>query len=276
MTTITEQSTLTKRQIKKFHNSFTDNGHVYRIVAEVRYDDECGNGHNTFAITADVYDTDKRVNSREGGWVSGGCQHDLIAKYFIDLAPFIKWHLCSSDGPMHYLANTVYRASDRDCRGYAKGEVTRYEQGIRFNGVPITHRLKRQLYEFIRERKANGGEFQICSFIHERDPKTFSPNYSLVGFGECWHECPFHGKTEAEEFCAALNTCEIEFWRIPVEWSEGKPRDFAAARNSAIWPEATDEELSLPPEELKAKLQARLPQLLAEFRRDVESLGFTW
>jgi hypothetical protein len=43
-----------------------------------------------------------------------------------------------------------------------------------------------------------------------------------------------------------------------------------------VWPDATDEELSVPPEELKAKLEARLPGLLAEFRAAVESLGFVY
>ena len=27
-----------------------------------------------------------------------------------ELAPYIKWHLVSSDGPLHYIANTVYHA----------------------------------------------------------------------------------------------------------------------------------------------------------------------
>lgn len=42
----------------------------------------------------------------------GGCCHDEVAKHFPELAPLIKWHLCSSDGPMHYLANTVYHATE--------------------------------------------------------------------------------------------------------------------------------------------------------------------
>ena len=57
---------------------------------------------------------------------------------------------------------------------------------------------------------------------------------------------------------------------------EGKLRDLDAARNSAVWPEATDAELTQEPEALKAALLARLPALLADFRAAVESLGFTW
>lgn len=45
-------------------------------------------------------------------WVedSGGCIHDEVAKHFPELAHLIKWHLSSTDGPMHYVANTVYWA----------------------------------------------------------------------------------------------------------------------------------------------------------------------
>lgn len=53
-------------------------------------------------------------------------------------------------------------------------------------------------------------------------------------------------------------------------------KDFDAARTSALWPDATDEELSLPADELKAKLIERLPGLIGEFKKDVESLGFVF
>lgn len=78
------------------------------LRAEIRFDDEYGNGHNTFAITAEV-----RVPRRRD-IEAGGCLHDDIARVFPELASLIKWHLVSTDGPMHYVANTVYHASDRD------------------------------------------------------------------------------------------------------------------------------------------------------------------
>jgi hypothetical protein len=70
------------------------------IKATVRHDDECGNGHNSFAITAEV-----RVR---GSDVGGGCMHDEIAEIFPELAPFIKWHLVDTSQPLHYIANTLY------------------------------------------------------------------------------------------------------------------------------------------------------------------------
>lgn len=71
-----------------------------RLSVEMRFDDECKNGHERFSITASL--TDK------GHWIAGGCLHDEIAETFPELAPLIKWHLCSTDGPLHYIANTLY------------------------------------------------------------------------------------------------------------------------------------------------------------------------
>lgn len=73
-------------------------------------------------------------------------------------------------------------------------------------------------------------------------------------------------KEEAEEMAQRVKG-EI----VPVGWliSEGKERNFDAARHSAIWPEATDEELSLPKAELFKLLKARLPALMADFKKDM-------
>lgn len=96
-------------------------GRKYRITAEVRFDDQCNNGHESFAVTADI-----RENGRE---YMGGCCHDEIVRHFPELAPLIKWHLTSTDGPTHYIANTVYHAGDRDCNGLLKGEVRQIRNG---------------------------------------------------------------------------------------------------------------------------------------------------
>lgn len=46
------------------------------------------------------------------------------------------------------------------------------------------------------------------------------------------------------------------------------------ARACAVWPEATDEDLRA--EGLDARLAERLPALLADFRADMEAIGFDW
>ncbi len=98
-------SILTTKQVKTYGpKTFVERGVRHRITVQVRYDDSCGNGHNSFAITADV----QRLNVSR--WVDDRCGmcHEDVARYFPNLAPLLKWHLCSSDGPMHYVANTRY------------------------------------------------------------------------------------------------------------------------------------------------------------------------
>lgn len=65
---------------------------------------------------------------------------------------------------------------------------------------------------------------------------------------------------------------EVLSWRPVLR--EGKPRNFEAARETAVWPDATDEQLSLPREQLTALLVERLPGLLQQFRADMTALGF--
>lgn len=104
------ESKLTKHQVKTYGPKvFTEHGSQFCIVAKVRYDDECGNGHNSFAITATI---SERCGNQWRDYC-GGCCHEEISKHFPKLAPLIKWHLCASDGPMHYVANTVYHAGNR-------------------------------------------------------------------------------------------------------------------------------------------------------------------
>ena len=186
-------STLTKSQSKTFGPVYwEEKGKQYKITAAVRYDDKCNNGHNTLSITADIKSSFlKQVWSEE----FGGCCHEEIAEHFPLLAPLIKWHGTTSEGPLHYISNAVYHAGDKDCHGLRKGEFRQHKSLGKIQ---------------------NGG-----------------------------------GRT-----------------------GEGKERDFEAARSCAVWPDATDEELSAP--DLEQKLLARLPALMEEFKLAVESLGFTY
>lgn len=211
---ITAESVLTKRQEKTFGPKvYTEDGTRYRITAHVRYDDRCGNGNNSFAITGTIDE-----QAKNGRWLdySGGCIHDEIARHFPELAPLIKWHLCSSDGPMYYIENTVFHA---DAHGARKGWVYFME--------PVSG--KKLLVEY-----CSGNEW-MNKYADKPDAYTFELDNSTV-----------------------------------------KNADYDAARNSAVWPEATDAELTQEPEALKAALLSRLPALLADFRAAVESLGFTW
>ncbi|MEN6345635.1 MAG: hypothetical protein ABFE16_10015 [Armatimonadia bacterium] len=135
-TTALPPSVLTKSQTRNFGPVPCPSwGEGYTITAAVRYDDRCGNGHNTFGITASIRgpgDPD----------AAGGCLHNEIAGAFPSLAPLVKWHGVSSDGPLHYLDNAIFLAGERDCHGLLKGEFRQHLsrgklQAGGIEGVPL-------------------------------------------------------------------------------------------------------------------------------------------
>lgn len=202
------------------------------VVATVRHDDECGNGHNTFSITGEIYDKfgsarDGMLRHAENGRLlamsSGGCVHGTIAKHIPELAPFIKWHLTSTDGPMHYIANTIYHATQHGPKS----------AWVYFDDPP--NGIKKECVKYCDVQKA----LAMC----EVPSKTF--NY-VSGVG----------------------------YRLEYDPKSAKEANMDYARSSAVWPEATDEELRSP--DLEAKLKARLPALMKQFKAAVESLGFTY
>lgn len=77
------------------------------LVVNLRYDDRCNNGHNTFSITGTIYRAGMRGDKNT---IISGCIHEDITLIAPELAHLIKWHLCSSDEPMHYVANSLYHA----------------------------------------------------------------------------------------------------------------------------------------------------------------------
>lgn len=246
------------------------------IRAEVRFDDNCRNGHNSFAITADIRDS--RYKGARGE-LAGGCCHDEISAAFPELAPLIRWHLTSSDGPMHYIANTVYHAGNRDHWGKVAGEPHQFETVIQFGDNPIKHKLPGKFVKFLESARPHPGrdafDFEIIGLDHA-DRKTYGTHYTFGGFADKWHECPFRTESEAMDFLCALQTCEPRFIKVATSWGEGKARDLDAARNAAVWPDASDAELSVEPDELKAALIKRHARLVKAFREDMLGAGFIW
>ena len=210
-------SILTKKQIKVFKKAYREDGREYVLIAKVRYDEEYGIGYNTFAITGEIW----RANNGQPigrDCESCGCIHEDIAKRLPELAPYIKWHLTSSDGPMHYIDNTVYHA-----QSYGPWYAWVYYTGPQ-DPLGIEN-VRERLLGYERADKARKVEGQ--------------PGYRVV-----WDE------------------------------RTAKEANLDHARSSAVWPEATDEELLAPG--LEERLQARLPRLMEEFRAAVEALGFVY
>lgn len=169
-----KQSIRTDNQTRKWEKVFSDKGKLYVLIATARYDDECHNGHNSFGLTAQLWRANPQGLTIGKDCEACGCLHDDIIKHIPELAPYVKWHLTSSAGPMHYIENTAYWAGKR---------------------------------------------------------------------GGC------NGKP-------------------------GDPPNLDFARSTAVWPEATDEDLTAPG--LEDRLRVRVPTLLEEFQQAMESLGFTY
>lgn len=252
-------------------------GRGAQLTVNLRFDDQCKNKHNTFAITGDVTIPRRRDSEARG------CLDDEIATVFPELAHLIKWHLCSTDGPIHYLANTLYFAGNRDSSGKSAGEATSYDEALVFGQNPITHVLRRDFWQWLQDYRASTSgdfDFEIITVHHADQGKPekyqYAPKYTYGGFDKVWHACPFNTESEALNFLFALQHCDPHFKRIATAWSAGKARELDNARSSAVWPEATDAELSQPREVLERVLMARLPALVDRMRADIESAGFLW
>lgn len=243
-----------------------------QMTVKLRFDDECGNGHNTFSITADVTTPESR---RRNDIEAGGCLHDDIARIFPELASLIRWHLVSTDGPMHYVGNAVYLASDRDCWGKRAGEPTRFQHRIFFGNSPVGHDIDGRLAKFLEDRRGTG-DHQLAAFAHKTDPATYGTHWAFVGYADDWARANFRDEIKAREWLAAVNSLDWRIDTIPVAFSEGKARELDAARRVACWPDAPDEILCADKETLTAALLERLPGLTAAFRNDMESIGFKW
>lgn len=224
------------------NKEYVEGGQRFRISVRLRFDDECHNGHESFSITGAI---DEYRNGRFHEF-SSGCIHEEIAAHFPQLAHCIKWHLTSTDGPMHYVGNTCYLAGDKDCYGLAKGEK---RQIIGRDGSPLWELVAVNSLGVKISTTPTGLQYQgaetVPLFILEKDHKGDTP--------------------PAAPALKWVPSCRI---------GEGKARDLAAARRAAVWPDATDEELNVPRAELEEKLTARLPALLAEFKAAMLSCGF--
>ena len=210
-------SLLMKHQVKIFKKVYVEQGREYVLIAKAHYDDKCGNGHNTFSITGEIW----RANNGQPigrDCESCGCIHEDIAERLPELAPYIKWHLTSSDGPMHYIANTVYHA------------------------------------------QSYGPQYAWVYYTGPQDPLGIEDTKErCVGYVEA-------GKARAAEGHPG--------YRVVWDEETTKEANLDHARSSAVWPDATDEDLLTPG--LEERLQARLPRLMEEFKAAVESLGFVY
>jgi hypothetical protein len=226
------KSKLVKSQTKTIDKQVNSDG-VKRIIVNIRYDDQCGNGYNSFSITGTTYSS--KTSTSDRCTESSGCIHDDIIKYCPELEPLIKWHLTSSNEPMYYLANTLYHAGDKDSNNLKKGEFRSFVYKVMVSDECLY--TSRVFYSFRDWLHRDEAKQQAEDFLSAIKPDL---NPAIVQIG--------HGQP-----------------------SEGKEPELEYARSSAVWPEATLEQL-----QDKNQLQARLPALMTDFKVMVESLGFIY
>lgn len=260
-----------------------------RMHVKITFDDNCKNGYNSFSITATVTSNASR---RRNDIEAGGCMHDEIARVFPELASLTQWHLFDTRGPMHYPGNVLYHATNWADSRYAPGTPCQWETRARFGNFPITFAFSKRFREYLIARiehtrttlktnPAHVAKFEPVAVPYVKkagETYDFGPYYTVTG-DDCkeWHEAPFKSLHEAQEFCNALNTYELTFEKVPTAYAKEKPRNLDAARVCANWPEATDEQLCAPREELEKALIERLPALMERFRAAVENeCGFAY
>lgn len=220
------------------------------VRVEMRYDDQCNNKHNTFSITGSTYDWESR--GKREGWVEsgGGCVHEAIAKAYPELAHLIKWHLVSDDAPMHYIANTLYLAGDRDYNGLRAGEEK-----------PLVNGRTGETYKELVAANEDGVMEGSGAWDKYRGDR-YVPLMTLV-------------KDIRITPTTVIPNPPTLVWRTKMIRGEGKKRELEAARRTAIWPTATDEQLMQEPAALKAALEARHAPLMAQFFLEMTDAGFS-
>jgi len=278
---------LTKNQKRELTREFYENGQKYIYDAVIRFDDECNNGHNSFSITGTLW-RGRRTPRTESTFECGGCTHDIFAKVFPEYAHLLKWHLHSTDGPMRTVSNALYHASEKDCWGRLKGEPYAYKKTLRFVGFPFTFKLNQKILEWIEALTPEQLKtLEVYEVVKTKDPETYSPNYHIKaeGVGQApkefenpcpWYGCSFNNKQDAVEMVEALKTLPFEIVETPTRWGKGKNRDYNAFRNHLNWPDATNEMIELPPDELKPLIEAHIEKTGNVMRKEIEAFGFTW
>lgn len=266
-------SVLTKDQAKFFSKKVVLEGQPFEIELEIRYDDECNNGSNTFDITTTCYKLheDGKKELESYGW-----EKECVKKYFPEFEKYLKWQLFTSEGPWYYITNTLYLAGDRDPYGRKKGEPESFSSKVKFATFPVMFSFSEKFTDSLKSCDIQ--KLEIFEVPHSSDDEKskFGSRFTFSCFPCEWYECPFDSFASASQFLEAVKTIDFEIVKVPTSFSEGKEREFDEARSFALWPEATDEQLSLPPEELKQLLLDRLPGLIEEFKKDVEELGFVF
>ena len=131
-----------KESVKFFEKKYIENKKNYEIKVKIEYNDKCDNWHNYFSITWNIMEDWK--------FYIWWCIHEEIEKHFPEFKKYIKWHLMSSEWPIHYIANTTYWANQGNLE-YARGSAIWLDASL--EDLKNTSKLKARLPWLIEEFK---------------------------------------------------------------------------------------------------------------------------
>lgn len=118
-------------------------GKMGTFIVKVRLDDQCRNGHEDFAITADLY-----LGKRD---IAGGCMHEEILEHFPELAPFVALHLADAEGcPMYTVENGFYHLQEGKAEHLQSHLRLSDEELAEIQAAPI--RTKEEFSEYLETK----------------------------------------------------------------------------------------------------------------------------
>jgi hypothetical protein len=96
----------------RFTTEKTINNGTEVLIAKIRLNDECRNGHQDFSVTGESYVAGKPRTDRN--MLCCGAMGDTIKQHFPELGILCDLHLCDYNGiPMHAVANMYYHLHNR-------------------------------------------------------------------------------------------------------------------------------------------------------------------
>lgn len=175
------------------------NNLIYKVTRErdgikaaitIRLNDECKNGHQDFAITANLYEYD----AARDRWINtgGGCCHAEILRIAPEFEKFVKLHLCDYLGrPMYAVENGFYHLkngfnqtaidapefAEKFCEYYRitakqfkilKRSETALQYSIKLQALNILDQLQTEAAEAIKELESLTGETFLVDSVRSQ------------------------------------------------------------------------------------------------------------
>ena len=183
-------------------------------VISIRLNDECKNGHEDFAITADFWKLESPRT--DGNWIMGGCCHEEILKFRPDLKIFVDLHLNDFRGyPMYFIENGFYHLENMPkdkFMKYAKVDETGYELLKKASnkdeyGYLLLNKLENhKIWEDLAKKGIAKLQELTGKVFESKGTRLYDiDKYKTLNFPEDWFEDINVQKRRKEKFLYELN-----------------------------------------------------------------------